>query len=255
MKDYNRREMLGLSLAGVAGMTRATGQASSLPARDEAGDGDGTAPIKTRMLWTWDHSTEWALNRPGAQTMGAMNPYFRSPDVFVEDYTRLLDWSGKHHIDAVVVWGLLRDSHGGVEAAKKLCDVAARNGVRLLAGVGLCAYGGVYYEGGSPQSMRVHLNRHPELRASNESGRPIVANMMACPSRKENRDYVAALQDIARPWRRPDGNGRYRHLLVQIMQGAPQVPGWRPVMGRHGADVSVRDGRHSIGEPRRDHCV
>jgi hypothetical protein len=191
MNDYNRRELLGLSVAGVAAMTEAAGPARSLVAREEAKDGDSTPSIKTRMFWTWDHSTEWALNRPGAQTMGAMNPYFRSADVFVEDYTRLLEWSGKHHIDAVVVWGLLRDSHGGVEAAKKLCDVAAKNGVRLLAGVGLCAYGGVYYEGGSRQSMRVHLQQHPELRASAAGGRPILANMMACPSRQENRDYIA----------------------------------------------------------------
>ena len=24
-------------------------------------------PIRTRLFWTWDHSTEWALNRSGAQ--------------------------------------------------------------------------------------------------------------------------------------------------------------------------------------------
>ena len=49
----------------------------------------------------------------------------------MQDYTALLRWCGRHHIDAVVVWGLLRDSHGGLEAAKRLCDVAAKENVRL----------------------------------------------------------------------------------------------------------------------------
>src|SRR5262249_3910795 len=147
----NRREMLGLSVAGAMGSAISRLKAEEKPAADAA-----AAPIKTRMFWTWDHSTEWALNRPGAQTMGALKPYFRNRDAFENDYSKLLKWCGEHHIDAVVIWGLLRDVHGGVESAKKLCDVAAKHNVRILCGVGLCAYGGVYYDGWSPWSMAVH---------------------------------------------------------------------------------------------------
>ena len=70
-------------------------------------DHDDGSALDYRLLWTWDHSTEWALNRPGAQTLGASNYYARAPEVFIEDYTALLGWCGRHGVDAVVVWGLL----------------------------------------------------------------------------------------------------------------------------------------------------
>ena len=152
------------------------------------------------MLWTWDHSTEWKLNCPGAQTIGACNYYSRRKEWFEEDYTRLLEFCGRHHIDAVVVWGLLRDHHGGVESAKRLCEVAARNKVRLLCGVGLCAYGGVYYDGDSPHSLDLRLRKHPEFKAVQAAGEPLEYRSRvygdrtyyhACPSRKENQDYIA----------------------------------------------------------------
>jgi hypothetical protein len=99
-----------------------------------------------------------------------------------------------------VVWGLLRDSHGGVDAAKRLCDVANKKGVRLLCGVGLNAYGGVYYEGSSPHSLERHLESNPELYAYDSDGKKMVFNLgingprlshHACPSRTENQDFAA----------------------------------------------------------------
>jgi len=172
----------------------------------------GDAPIKTRMFWTWDHSTEWALNRPGAHTYGSCNEYGRTTDAFLEDYTALLRWCGRHNIDAVVVWGLLRDCHGGLESAKRLCDVAAKENVRLLCGVGLNAYGGVYYEGDSPYCLEHHLKAHPELHAVDADGNNLsffnnangkstsLSNISlpgprgfyhACPSQKANQDFAA----------------------------------------------------------------
>jgi hypothetical protein len=152
------------------------------------------------MFWTWDHSTEWALNRPGTQTMGASNHYGRTTDAFVQDYTNLLTWCGLHRIDAVVVWGLLRDCHGGAESVKRLCEFAHKAGVRLLCGVGLNAYGGVYYEGNSPYGLENHLAKHPELYAVDASGNRMVFNFgtagprlshHACPSRRENQEFAA----------------------------------------------------------------
>jgi hypothetical protein len=186
MTQYTRREMLRLSAAAVAaGTTVGTVNAQNDTPTSETG------PIKTRMFWTWDHSTEWALNRPGAQTMGALNPYMRDRAAFEADYSRLIQWCGDHHIDAVVIWGLLRDVHGGTDSAKKLCDLAAKHNVRVLSGIGLCAYGGVYYEGPSPWSMAKHLEKHPELYALNAKGEQMRWNYHACPSKKETQDYVA----------------------------------------------------------------
>lgn len=180
--------MLRRSLGGAAGLSWLAqaavhgGEAKS-PLPDIA-PGKHQAPVKTRIFWTWDHSAEWALNRPGALTLGCGSPYWRGTAAFIEDYSRMFRWCGRHGVDAVVIWGLLRDSHGGLDAAKKLCDVAYANGVRVLCGVGLNSYGGVYYEGNSPYSLARHLEAHPELRGVNSGGN-------ACPSRKENQDFIA----------------------------------------------------------------
>lgn len=189
---YNRREMLGLSLGAAAGMAGL----SHCKASEEPDE----PPVTTRMFWTWDHSTEWVLNTAGSQTSGASNSYGRSPENFVEDFSRLLRWCGRHAVDAVVVWGLLRDSHGGVEAAKRLCDVAAETGVRLLPGVGLNAYGGVYYEGGLPHNnLQTHLETYPELYGLYANGKKMIRSFgsaapnpmhHACPSRKENQQFA-----------------------------------------------------------------
>lgn len=190
MPEYNRRQVLGLSLAGAAGMAGLTSPAS---------EDHSEPPVATRMFWTWDHSTEWVLNVGGAQTLGASNSYGRPPEIFVKDYTRLLRWCGRHGIDAVIVWGLLRDVHGGVDAVKRLCDVAVEAGVRLLPGVGLNAYGGVYYQGKSPHSLQTHLEANPRLYGLNRAGKRMIHNFgvlgpklthHACPSRKENQQFA-----------------------------------------------------------------
>ena len=169
-------------------------------------------PINTRMFWTWDHSTEWALNLPGGHTLGSCNEYGRTTAAFIQDYTALFAWCASHKIDAVIVWGLLRDTHGGLDAAKAICEVALQQGVRLISGVGLNAYGGVYYEGSSPYNLENHLQANPELYAIDANGNPInyatdgnwdifpLPNTrgpgprgfyMACPSRPENQEFVA----------------------------------------------------------------
>ena len=216
----NRREML--QLAAACGVSAGIGEAASsrqlaaaettaAPAGQAASATQKDSPITTRMFWTWDHSTEWALNRLGAHTHGSCNEYGRTTQSFVDDYTALLRWCGKNQVDAVVVWGLLRDGHGGLESAKRLCDVAAKENVRLLCGVGLNAYGGVYYEGDSPYNLERHLQTHPELYAVDAEGKSTnfsidaVGNRVplsntstpgprgfyhACPSRKENQEFV-----------------------------------------------------------------
>lgn len=150
------------------------------------------------MFWTWDHSTEWILDKPGAQDSGCSDYCAGTPDVFVEDYSRVFRGCGEHGVDAVVIWGFLRDIHGSLETAKRLCEVANHNGVRILAGAGLNAYGGVFYVGNCPFSLKRHLSKHPELLSVDEQGRsrmpgafaPRKINHLACPSRKENREFA-----------------------------------------------------------------
>jgi hypothetical protein len=190
MGALNRRDLLRISAAGALSAVAAA--QAALKGGDKTAPASGPAAkpsIRARMFWTWDHSTEWALNRPGAQTYGAANTYTRGNDLFLQDYTNLLHWCGRHGIDAVVVWGLLRDCHGGLQSAKRLCEVAARENVRLLCGAGLNSYGGVYYEGDSPYSLERHLQAHGELYALNAAGGKLPHH--ACPSRRENQQFAA----------------------------------------------------------------
>ncbi len=154
--------------------------------------------INLRLLWTWDHCTQWTAARAGVHDWGASNEFSGTAEDFLREYSLLLRWCGRHGIDGVVVWGLLRDGHGGVGAAKRLCEVADEAGVKLLAGIGLNAYGGVYYEGASEWSLNNHLDKHPELYAVRPDGQRHILQMPgnapqpfrhACPSRPENMDY------------------------------------------------------------------
>ena len=92
MSALNRREMLKMCVVGSLGtMINESGSPGQVTAADvpSAEVAAGKSPIQTRMFWTWDHSTEWALNRPGAHTHGSCNEYGRTTDAFLADYTAL----------------------------------------------------------------------------------------------------------------------------------------------------------------------
>ena len=103
--------------------------------------------IPHRFFWSWDHSTNWTLHAYGAQNCGVSNAYAKAPEMFLQDYKRVVDFAAAHKMDAVGMAGMLRESHGGVEAARQLCNYAAEKGVRIYMIAGLFAYGGIYYEG------------------------------------------------------------------------------------------------------------
>ncbi|MDD3715328.1 MAG: hypothetical protein PHU16_10820, partial [Atribacterota bacterium] len=155
-----------------------------------------------RLLWTWDHSTNWYLEQVGIQEIGAMNYYSKPPEGFLEDYFRLIDFMRLNRIGGVTIYGFLRDCHGGIEAAQKLCKYAAERGVRILPGVGINAYGGIYWEGNHRYNLTQWLRQHPELKAV--LGAPAAFSIpdlpslwfpenqytdIACPSKPENARY------------------------------------------------------------------
>ncbi|MEI6500610.1 MAG: hypothetical protein WCP21_06235, partial [Armatimonadota bacterium] len=155
--------------------------------------------IDLRLLWTWDHCIQWSAARAGMHDWGASNEYPGTAEDFLRETSLMVRWCGQNGIDGVVIWGFLRDGHGGVETAKQLCEVADEAGVKVLAGIGLNAYGGVYYEGASEWSLNNHLAKHPELfafRADGERHILLPQSFMpqpmlhACPSRPENMEYM-----------------------------------------------------------------
>ena len=76
--------------------------------------------LPCRLLWTWDHSTNWYLEQVGLQEIGALNYYSKPSGGFLEDYQRLIDFMSLHRVGGVTIYGFLRDNHGGIEAAQEL---------------------------------------------------------------------------------------------------------------------------------------
>lgn len=133
----------------------------------------GRPALPASYFWTWDHSCNWMLDDPGLQSGGCYNRYFKAPETFVEDYRRLTDLAAGLGIKGIVIWGFLRDTHGGIEASKKVAAYAAQKGVAIMPGFGTTWYGGAYYEGNHPYNMDTFLEKYPEARMLDKDGRPM----------------------------------------------------------------------------------
>lgn len=142
--------------------------------------------LRYRWLWTWDNRMDWGGRGKVVTRMGG-GKYEKEPDAFLVDYKRCVDFLADHKFNGLIIWGFLRDSHGGVEAARELCRYAARRGVRILPGVGTSGYAGYYYEGDHPLNADTWLAKHPDLCSIDSSGKPRIA---PCPSKKANQDWL-----------------------------------------------------------------
>jgi len=154
---------------------------------------DRPAPaLPNSHFWTWDHSTNWVLDDPGIQTSGCYNPYLKRPETYVEDYRRLTDMAAGLGIKGIIIWGFLRDSHGGVEYARRVASYAAQRGVAIMPGVGTTWYGGAYYEGDSPHSLTTFLREHPDARMLDQAGRPVEdhGGHGACPAHPAYAEWL-----------------------------------------------------------------
>jgi hypothetical protein len=151
------------------------------------------------IWWTWDHSTNWIVNQPGKQTFGSTQNYSKEGKSFVEDYARAIHWAAANGIGAIGIAGLLRDCHGGVEAARRVVRHGLEHGVGIYGIAGILSYGGIYYEGDSPWSLENFLAGNPDCMAVDRQGRPLRINFgiygwritrHACPSNPKVMDYV-----------------------------------------------------------------
>jgi hypothetical protein len=146
--------------------------------------------FRYRWFWNWDNRMDWggAGERVTVMARGdqASKPT-KSAEAFLVDGRRCLDFMADHKFNGLILWGFLRDSHGGVAASQDLCRYAARRGVRILPGVGTSGYGGYYYQGKHEFNSNTWLAQHPELRAIDKQGKPYNA---PCPSKKANQDWL-----------------------------------------------------------------
>jgi hypothetical protein len=98
-------------------------------------------------------------------------------------------------LNHLIIWGALRDAHGGAKALRKLVEYGRANGVRVAPGVGVNCYGGVYYEGDHEYSLVRLLQKYPELAALDENGKPMLGGenprrSVACPRNEKVVDWT-----------------------------------------------------------------
>lgn len=169
-----------------------------------AGPVTGAPGLAYRTFWTWDHSTNWELSQIGQQEIGVFNPYQKPPSGFLADYRRLVDYCSANRIGGIVIYGFLRDSHGGIEAAQELCRYGRERGVRIIPGIAIGAYGGVYWEGKHRYNLKTWLKANPQHKAqfSRDIGFQLADldfplnfphsdyTVTACPSAPEMMDWM-----------------------------------------------------------------
>ncbi len=145
------------------------------------------------ILWCWDTRMTWD-DEPEtiSHKMGQTTTHFtypKRPESFLVGFKRLVDYMAGIGMKGVIIWGFLRDSHGGIQAAKELCDYAHDRGVLIIPGVGLCSYGGFYYEGDHPFNLTYYLKKHPDRRSKSRTVKGTVEKPVLDPSLAENQQW------------------------------------------------------------------
>ena len=113
------------------------------------------AQLKYRLLWTY---AEWICGGKKAHYL----PAFR----------QLIDSMQCCGLNGLIVWGLLDDDLGGAGPARELCRYANAHGVRILPGVGLGSYGGIWFHGRHRYNVETCVAAHPGLGAKFARGTP-----------------------------------------------------------------------------------
>jgi hypothetical protein len=119
-------------------------------------------------------------------------PYSKKSETFLRDYKLLIDFMSSHKFNGLIIYGFLRDGHGGIKAAQDLCEYAKRKGIKIIPGVGINSYGGVYWEGDHKYNLTNWLRMHPELEAKLIRPQNYYEKHylpLACPSKKEMLDW------------------------------------------------------------------
>ena len=144
--------------------------------------------LPSSCLWTWDHSTNWVLDDPRLINFGFQNRYLKRPESFTQDYRQLTDFAAGLGVKGIVIWGFLRDSHGGIESAKRVADHAVSRGVAILPGIGTNWYGGAYYEGDHPYNLETFIQKNPGARLIDERGQAMDHGV--CPTSPRFSEWV-----------------------------------------------------------------
>ena len=130
---------------------------------------------------------EWGDTEPGGAKMGSGGPYRKKPRSYLTDYKACIDYMSENGINGLIIWGFVRDSHGGVAASQELCRYAADRGVQVLPGVGTSGYSGYVFEGKHKYNAQTWIKQHPDLQAIGKKGK---FRNIPCPSKKANQEWL-----------------------------------------------------------------
>ncbi|MFA6104278.1 MAG: hypothetical protein WCV67_19165 [Victivallaceae bacterium] len=149
-----------------------------------------------RVWWTWDIRMHWD------------HGFSFSDESYLGNYRQAVDAAKRYGVEAIVIWGFLREVHGGTHAAHKLLDYARSRGVEVYPGFGVDSYGGAFYQGDSPYSLDSFIERYPEAQAIDQDGKlrshrwpmnDFSARKTCCPSYQPAMDfYFRAVEWIMR---------------------------------------------------------
>ncbi|MCI0621391.1 MAG: hypothetical protein L0387_06940 [Acidobacteria bacterium] len=151
------------------------------------------AQLKYRWFRNWDYRTNWELAGAGSGSGSESadpakpDPYRNTPDAYLRDLKKTVDVMSERRLNGLTLWGFLRDSHGGVAAAQELCRYAAERGVRILPGIGVTGYGGIFSEGDHAFNFNAWTKAHPELRAVDRAGNFLDGTL--CLEKPQNRQW------------------------------------------------------------------
>ena len=166
-----------------------------------------------RYGWCWDHSTNWTPAVHGRQTIGTNRSYLKRPEVFLRDGKALLDCLAGRGFSGLCMWGLIRDSHGGVAAAREIVEYGRQRGVAVTPGVGLFTYGGAYYEGEHAYNLETFALSRPECVASVAATWPEPLAFATGPGGARVPELTGPFLRRKRPW-------------VQLCPSKPAVHVW-----------------------------
>jgi len=153
--------------------------------------------MKYRWFWNWDVRTNWDLidhdnvyvpvqQLPKTESV---RPWFKRPQAFVNNMKLVIDYMSEHKLNGLILWGFLRDNHGGIPAALEVCRYANERGVKIIPGAGIDRhYGGFYHEGNHEFNLETRAERYPHLRSIGKDGKPEPRTL--CLELAENRAWL-----------------------------------------------------------------
>ena len=153
--------------------------------------------MKYRWFWNWDDRTNWDLldhdnvyipmqQLPKSDSVRA---WFKRPEAFVNNMKLVIDYMSEHKLNGLILWGFLRDNHGGIPAALEVCRYANERGVKIIPGAGIDRhYGGFYHEGNHEFNLETRAEQNPRLRSIDKNGKPEPRTL--CLELPENREWV-----------------------------------------------------------------